>query len=119
MKRFLFFALSGTVVIMFSYTTTLAQIQYTGCLYINNLYYTANGTSGGLPNYNTTPNIALSSAFCVQTISGNCRVNKKSYQQGTLRTFYMVQCPIDNYIMLMLLATSGLGFLMIPRSKVT
>lgn len=104
---------------MFSYTATLAQMQYTGCLYNNKLYYVSDGSSGGYPNYKTNPNIALNSAFCVETISGSCRVNKKSYQQGTLRTFYMVQCPIDDYIMLMLLATSGLGFLMIGRSKVT
>lgn len=119
MKRFLFFALSGTVIIMFSFTATLAQTQYTGCLYNSRLYYDDDGSSGGYPNYKTNPSITLSSAFCVETTSDICRVNKKSYQQGTLRTFYMVQCPIDDYIMLMLLATSGLGFLMIRRSKIT
>ena len=117
MKRSLFVGLILTVVLAFSGNKSLAQTQYTGCLYNNILYYVPNGTSGGFPNYNTNPNINLSSAFCVESIGGTCRVNKKKNQQGTLYTFYLVECPIDDYVLLMICTIGGLGFFMIRRGN--
>lgn len=114
MKRYFFFAI---IILIFSYTATSAQTQYTGCLYNGKLYYMANGTSGGYPNYKTNPNITLSNAFCVQTISGICRVNKKMNQQGTLRTFYMVQCPIDDYVPIFIVIIAAFGFITISNSN--
>lgn len=117
MSKYLFFFL-GVVGLVTSRTNVFGQ-QQTGCLFNSRLYYTPNGTSGGFPNYNTNPNILLTSAFCVVNIGGTCRVNKKSNQQGTLRTFYLTPCPIDDYVPLLILGVGGFTFLMLRQKKLT
>lgn len=96
--------------------------QQTGCLLPNGrIHYQENGVHGGKTNYNTNPNVLISTVFCVTvvTTNPNCRVNKKSNaaNQGTKRKFYLVPCPIDDYIPLIILAIGGFGFFSIRRLK--
>ncbi len=120
MYKFLYSLLFSGILII---SSASAQ-QQTGCLLPNGfLHYTVNGTSGGKTNYNTNPNIASSSVFCIATVvsNPNCRVNKSNNAafQGTKRTFYLVQCPIDDYIPLIILAIGGVGFFSIRKSSPT
>jgi len=120
MYKFLYSLLFSGIFII---SSASAQ-QQTGCLLpAGTLHYQANGTSGGKTNYNTNPNVLLSSVFCVATVvsNPNCRVNKNSGAsfQGTKRTFYLVQCPIDDYIPLIILAIGGFGFFSIRKSSLT
>lgn len=94
--------------------------QYTGCLYSGYIYYTPDGTSGGFPNFRKAPpgsRVLTGSAFCVVNIGGSCRVDKKVNQTGSLRTFYLVQCPIDDYVPLIILLVGGFAFFTVRRVK--
>lgn len=121
MSKYLLSLLIVIAVLTLGSTKVLAQ-QRTGCLLpAGTIHYQENGVHGGKTNYNTNPNILITSAFCVGTvtINPNCRVNKKSNaaNQGTKRTFYLYQCPIDDYIPLIILAIGGLGFFSIRKLK--
>ena len=100
------------VILCCSSSKVLAQ-QYTGCLYGGYIYYTPQGTSGGVPNYRKAPpgsRVLTGAAFCVVNIGGSCRIDKKASQTGSLRTFYLVQCPIDDYVPLIILLVGGFAF---------
>lgn len=115
MKRFLFFVVFVTVILISTYTACQAQVQYTGCLYNGNIHQTRNGNSGGVPNYNTNPNITSASAFCVVNTGSNCRVNKKANQTGVEVTYYLLQCPLDDYVPLIILFAGVFTFYTIRR----
>lgn len=123
MYRFLRILLSLGVLIISSSFNASAQ-QQTGCLLpAGTLHYQENGTSGGKTNYDTNPSIPLTSVYCVATVAvnPNCRVNKKTAtaNQGTKRTFYLVNCPLDDYLPLFIIVISGLSFFMIRSRKAT
>ena len=119
MLKYLFSLSVITAALNFFCTRASAQ-QQTGCLLPNgSIHYQENGVHGGKTNYNSTPNVLSSSVFCVTTVGSNadCKVNKKNNpaNQGTKRKFYLYQCPIDDYIPLLVLAISGIGFFSIRR----
>ena len=91
MKRFLFFVVFVTVVLISTYTACQAQVQYTGCLYNSNIHQTRNGNSGGVPNYNTSPNITSASAFCVVNTGSNCRAVSYTHLDVYKRQEYICQ----------------------------
>lgn len=93
--------------------------QYTGCYRsaTGRIYYQQNGTSGGYPNYNSTPYENFNSVYCKVSLGTTCRVNKKSNQTGVVYTFYMVQCPLDDYAGLLLVICSGFGFYKLKKRK--
>lgn len=97
----------------------LAQ-QETGCLLPNGkLYYRENGVHGGKTNYRSNPNILMGSVFCIDVVTSNsnCKVGRKNNaaNQGTKRTFYLYQCPLDDYIPLIMLFVGGISFFSIRK----
>ncbi len=93
----------------------------TGYIYPNNAY----GTT-----YETTPVVysAGSGAYCSPTYYGTCRIRTTTqcrqcttrpdsngwyYQSG--REYYYYQCPIDDYVGLIIVAVAGVGALAIRK----
>ncbi|WP_090992825.1 hypothetical protein [Pedobacter insulae] len=121
MFRYLLRLLLVGAIVSGNLTNVFGQEQ-TGCLLPNGrIHYQENGVHGGKTNYNTNPNVLISTVFCVTvvTTNPNCRVNKKknAANQGTKRKFYLVQCPLDDYVPLIILAIGGLGFFSIRKLK--
>lgn len=116
MKRFFILFVLNILIFAFSGSSNVFA-QSTGCRYNNAIYYSANGSSGGVPNYKATPNIASTSAFCVVNIGGTCRINKDKKKVGTLVTFYFVQCPIDDYVPVFVIMFGLFGFFTIRCGK--
>lgn len=118
MIRHLFPALFVFFLVVFFSTETFAQ-QYTGCYRsaTSRIYYHQNGNSGGYPNYDSSPYVSFSSAYCKVSLGTTCRVNKKRNQSGVVYTFYMAECPIDDYVILLLVVCSGLGFYKLKNRK--
>lgn len=109
-------------VVLFLSTIFLFKVhaqQYTGCYRsaTGRIYYSRNGNSGGYPNYNSSPYINYNSTYCRVNLGSTCRVNKKNNQQGVEYTFYMVQCPLDDYVVLLLVVCSGFGFYKLKKRK--
>ena len=112
MLKYLF---SFLFVILCCTSSKVSAQQYTGCLLPNGkLHYVQNGTHGGKTNYKKNPNVNSGSVFCIAVVTNNpnCKVDKKNnpQNQGTKRTFYMVQCPIDDYVPLIILLIGGFAF---------
>lgn len=120
MLKYSFSLLFMLAVVFCSPSKVFSAQPITGCLYSGYIYYTPDGSSGGLPNYKKYPQgqrVTTNAAFCKQVIPGNCRIDKKSNQTGTLRTFYLVQCPIDDHVLVLTLLIGGLAFFMLRRVK--
>lgn len=123
MSKYLYSLIIPIAILVLGSAKVMAQ-QYTGCLLPNGkIHYQENGVHGGKTNYNSNPNVLVSTVFCVTVVATNpnCRVNKKSNaaNQGTKRKFYLVQCPIDDYVPFIILAIGGLGFMSIRKLKLT
>jgi hypothetical protein len=99
----------------------LAQ-QQTGCLLPNGkIHYQENGISRGKTNYNATPNVLSTAVFCEEDVlvNSDCCVDNKNNpaNQGSKVKFYLYECPIDDYVPLLILAIGGFGFFSIRRLK--
>ena len=96
--------------------------QLTGCLLPNGkIHYQEEGINKGKTNYAATPNVLITAVFCDEDVLDNpdCCVDQRNNPayQGSKVKFYLYQCPIDDYIPLMILAVGGFGFLTIRRLK--
>lgn len=116
MTRLLFFAVLTLTISLTCSELAFGQ-QYTGCYRsaTSRIYYGRNGNSGGRPNYNLTPYVTFSAAFCKVSLGSACRVNNSGSTTGVEYTFYMTQCPIDDYAFLLLFVVGGAGCWMIKK----
>lgn len=94
----------------------------TGCLYLGDIYTYQQGTTSGIdppapyppgsyPRYRSALFIPESSAFCVNSSSSPCRVGGNIQQWGVLVGYSITDCPIDDYIPLMLVISGSVGVL--------
>ncbi|WP_131535904.1 hypothetical protein [Pedobacter nototheniae] len=85
------------------------------------IYLNRNGIKNGVPNYDyrsSSDRVPISSAYCVTAGSngpGSCYITSylntaSDNPNGILVTFYLVNCPIDNYSLILLFFCGALGF---------
>ncbi|HTM98745.1 MAG TPA: hypothetical protein VL088_08395 [Pedobacter sp.] len=112
MSRYLLPLLIVMAIVFCNPTKIFGQDQ-TGCLLNNgNIHYVENGVSGGKVNYKLSPSISSANVFCMETQGVNCRVNAKNNpaNQGSLVIFSFVQCPIDDYVLLLISLVGAFAF---------
>lgn len=107
----------------------MAQVTVTGCVVSSSqIVYTYRDTNTGL--YNSNPSTDLSGECYSTTDSGtSCTIcmgglnpaghcpASRNPTGGTIVTFTIEDCPIDDYLFPLVFSLGGLGFLSIKKKK--
>lgn len=116
-----------SLMLLFFYNSTFADV---GCLAdgSNNIYKVLNGQfnpagpGGPYPNYNygtsSVNRVDQTTVYCRQSSLTICWIGGGGLPSGygTIITYSVTQCPLDDYIPILLIASGGFGFIVL-RNK--
>lgn len=90
------------------------------------IYFSECGSYSGMRNFNWNEyspqgeRVLLANTFCPTSSLTSCRINGNGpgATNGKLYTFYYYECPVDDYIPLLFLGISAIGFTMLRKKTV-
>lgn len=84
-----------------------AAFAVNGC-YISNTGIIYTNSTGGSGKYNTSPSQNIGTGACLNGASGGaCTVNNLP---GTIGDYSVTYCPLDDYVWLLIIGSSIVGF---------
>ncbi|MBB6235404.1 hypothetical protein HDC90_000001 [Pedobacter sp. AK013] len=112
----------------------MAQPTITGCVVpLGQLVYTQTSRNGDVTLFNGSPSVDLSGqcyssstagtpcTICMNGLNngGNCPPGSGNPTAGTIKTFTILDCPLDNSLFLLVLCLGGLSFFFLRKKNLS